>query len=298
MLRIPDLLLAQRSRSEAFGDWLDALPALARDVLKEWELHRDGDLLHGRCSLVIPVRTSEGAPAMLKLGLPDEESEHEALALRHWGGQGAVLLLRADPRRRALLLERLGSADLTDEWDLEACRVVGGLYAALHRPAPPQLQPLTATVERWRDDLSMLPRDAGLPRRLVEQAVSIAGGLLHDPATTGTLVHTDLHYANVLAADRAPWLAIDPKPVSGDPHCECAPMLWNRWQEVADDAAALRWTMRERLSVLSETGGLDEDRARAWAVLRLVMYARWVSRSGDQQELTAVLRIIKAVSEP
>ena len=46
------------------------------------------------------------------------------------------------------------------------------------------------------------------------------------------MIHGDLHYENVLAADREPWLAIDPKPMAGDPHYEVAPMLWNRWDEV------------------------------------------------------------------
>ena len=54
-----------------------------------------------------------------------------------------------------------------------------------------------------------------------------------DAATTGTLIHGDLHYENVMAADREPWLAIDPKPMSGDPHYEIAPMLWNRFEELA-----------------------------------------------------------------
>ena len=58
-----------------------------------------------------------------------------------------------------------------------------------------------------------------------------------DEASTGTLIHADLHYENVMAADREPWLAIDPKPVSGDPHYELAPMLWNRVEELDDDVA-------------------------------------------------------------
>ena len=42
------------------------------------------------------------------------------------------------------------------------------------------------------------------------------------------LLHTDLHYANVLGAYRSPWLAIDPKPMAGDVAFEVAPALWNR----------------------------------------------------------------------
>ena len=58
---------------------------------------------------------------MLKLSSPHEEAEHEAVALQAWRGDGAVRLLRADPRRWALLLERLhADEDLTRVGDLEA----------------------------------------------------------------------------------------------------------------------------------------------------------------------------------
>ena len=62
------------------------------------------------------------------------------------------------------------------------------------------------------------------------------------------MIHGDLHYENVLAGDREPWLVIDPKPMSGDPHYELAPMLWNRFDELAGDTrngvrrASTRWS--------------------------------------------------------
>ena len=59
-----------------------------------------------------------------------------------------------------------------------------------------------------------------------------AGTSSPTPRTDARLIHGDLHYENVLAADREPWLVIDPKPMAGDPHYELAPMLWNRWDEV------------------------------------------------------------------
>ena len=185
------------------------------------------------------------------MSFPDEESQHEHLALQHWGGRGAVRLLRADPHRQAMLLERLHPERLTELGDLEACEVVAGLYAQLHVPAIPQLRPLTAYVDRWADQLAELPRSAPLPRRLVEQAVALSRDFVSDPASTGTLIHADLHYENVLAGDRQAWLAIDPKPMSGDPHYELAPMLWNRFEEVHGRRAqrrarrgSTRWSTR------------------------------------------------------
>ena len=232
-LPIPPGLDAQRRLGPAWAAWLDRLPRLAAEVVEEWQLVLDGAPMHGYASLAQPVRTAGGRPAVLKVAFDgDEESLHEGIALQRWHGDGAVSLLRADPHRRALLLERLHTEDLGDLWDVEACEVVAGLYARLHVPALPQLRTVTSYVEGWAAALARMPRNAPVPRRLVEQALSLARDLVADDASTGTLVHGDLHYANVLAADREPWLAIDPKPMDGDPHYEPAPLLWNRWDEL------------------------------------------------------------------
>jgi streptomycin 6-kinase len=287
---LPGGLEERRALGPDWGGWLDRLPALTTALIEEWELVADGEAMHGFVSLVLPVRTRDGGEAVLKVSFDgDEESEHEALALQTWQGNGTVRLLRADPRRRALLLERLLAEDLSDQWDLQACEVVGELYGRLHVPAPPQLRTVTSYVERWTAALQELPRNAPVPRRLVEQATHLGAALCSDPASTGRLVHGDLHYANVLAADREPWLVIDPKPMSGDPHYEPAPMLWNRADELADGPGGLRDGLRRRFHTLVDTAGLDEARARDWVVVRMVLNAHWSiedARRGDR-DLTA-----------
>ncbi len=303
---VPPGLLAQAGLGESWATWLQALPRLTAEVVDGWDLRPDGQPTHGYCSLVVPVRTVSGRPAVLKIGFPDEESEHEHLALQHWHGHGTVRLLRADPRRRAMLLERLHREDLTDLWDVEACEVVAGLYPRLHVPAPPQLRTLTSYVERWGADLAVLPRDAPLPRRLVEQALALGGDLTADAGTNGTMIHGDLHYENVLAGDREPWLVIDPKPVSGDPHYEPAPMLWNRWEEMVA-AGDVRDAVRRRFHTLVDAAGLDEDRARAWVVVRMLHNAMWTVRDAyaadhaldadDQAWVTRCVTLAKAVQE-
>jgi streptomycin 6-kinase len=127
-----------------------------------------------------------------------------------------------------------------------------------------------------------------------------------DDASTGTLIHGDLHYENVLAADRAPWLVIDPKPMSGDPHYESAPMLWNRWDEVVA-STSVRDAVRRRFHTMVDAAGLDEDRARDWVVVRMVLNAHWcledVSRLGrgltdeDKAWVTECVAIAKAVQD-
>ena len=303
-IRLPAGLEQRRGLGPEWGRWLDALPRRVAGLLDEWDLRReDEDLWHGYCSLVVPVVTSEGQLAVLKVGFDgDTESEREALALQHWHGDGAVRLFRADPGRHALLLERLHRRDLTDVSDLEACRIVADLYPRLHRPALPQLRTLTSYVEQWLAALAELPTEAPIPRRMVEQALSLGRDLVADPASVGRIVHGDLHYANVLAGDRQPWLAIDPKPMSGDPHYEPAPMLWNRYEELAGD---VRGGLRRRFQTLIDAGGLDEDRARSWVVVRMVLNAHWTVQdaqragrdltAGEREWITRCVAITKAV---
>jgi streptomycin 6-kinase len=296
---LPLDVLAMRDRGDDWAAWVDRLPALARDLLDKWDLTVDGALMNGYCSLVVPVLTADGQRAVLKLhtDADADESDFEHLALQHWHGNGTVLLLRADPRRRAMLLERLHPRDLSTIGDLESCEVVAGLYGRIHVPALPQLRTITSYVERWTADLEALPRDAPIPRRLREQCVSLARDLVVDPASVGVIIHGDLHHHNVLAADREPWLVIDPKPMSGDPHYEPAPMLWNRWDEIV--AGNARENLRRRFHTLVDAAGLDEDRARDWVVVRMVHNMSWAVIDGDPDEdyLTMCVTIIKAVQE-
>ncbi|MGA8995204.1 MAG: aminoglycoside phosphotransferase family protein [Nocardioidaceae bacterium] len=301
-MRVPATFARYAARGPEFADFLDRLPRLVHDLMAQWQLIEDGETRHGFCAVVVPVRTDSGSPAVLKVGFPHREAEHEHLVLQHWHGRGAVRLLRADPHRSALLLERLHTEDLGVLWDVEACELVAGLYARLHVPAPAQLRPATAAVRRSAAALAELPRAAPLPRRLVEQAVSLARALVEDPASTGTTIHGDLHYGNVLAADREPWLAIDPKPLSGDPHVEVVPMLWNRWDDVAGDVRA---GVRRRFHALVDAAGLDEHRARDWVVVAMMGLA--VERLADgpqvrrvtstQDWLTRCVAVAKAVQD-
>lgn len=295
MIELPPAVLAMAHRGPGWQQWVDDLTARAQAQLRDWDLRVDGPPMHGATSLVLPVRSAQNQQAVLKMSFPDDESEHEHLALRRWGGRGAVRLLSADPRRRAVLLERLPGGDLTGLPDDDACRAVAELYRTIHVPALPQLRSLAGQLERWIAALESLPRSAAVPHRLVEQAVSHGREFLADDATTGTLVHTDLHYANVLAAQREPWLIIDPKPLDGDPHYEVAPLLWNRWDELAGD---IREGVRRRFYVTVDAAGFDEDRARAWVVVRMVLNAMWElteSATPDTNWLTVCVAVAKAV---
>jgi streptomycin 6-kinase len=266
-------------------------------LLEEWELARDGRSHGGDRAEVVPVRTRSGRPAVLKVG--GTPGSHEPLALQHWHGRGAVELLRADPRRDALLLERVHGEDVGELWDVAACEVVAELYGRLHVPAPPRLRRLSSVVDGWLDRLRALPRSAPLPHRLVEQAVSLGRRLRDDEATDGRMLHGALGLEHVLAADREPWLAVAPKPLSGDPHAEPAAALWSRWNEVVA-SGDVRATVRRRFHTLVDVSGLDEERARDWTVLHAVALAAAALGGSDdtaRSRVTRCITVAKAVQE-
>nr|WP_246372209.1 aminoglycoside phosphotransferase family protein [Gordonia humi] len=264
-------MASQRRLGDDWADWLDRLPRLTDDLLDAWRLTPDGEPMHGHASLVIPVTGADG-DAVLKIGFDSPDTAQEHLALQHWAGDGAVAMHRADPRHHALLLERLHPQDLTREWDVQACQIVADLYGRLHKPAPNRLATLSSRLRGWLDALECDVADLPMPPRLVEQAVARGWAFVDDPGTDGTMIHGDLHYENVLAADREPWLAIDPQPMSGDPHYEVAPLLWNRWDEME---GYLRGSIQTRFHATVEAAGFDDDRARDWVIVRMVLNAHW-----------------------
>ena len=278
------------------ADWVDGLPRLVADLLADWNLREDGTAMAGSAAIAVPVVTGEQTEAVLKVSWPHWEAETEHLALRHWNGDGAVRLSRADPHRFALLLERADSSrDLTGVPIPEAIEVVLGLYPRLHRPAAPQFRLLSELAADWADRLDRIRNHPAVPRRLVEQAAALARTFSTDAETDGQLIHTDLHYENVLASTREPWLVIDPKPLSGDPTYEVAPLLWNRLEEESPDR--LRDAVLDRLYQVVDATGWDEDRVRDWVIIREMCNVLWEIEEGsplDSGWVTEAITIAKA----
>lgn len=269
--------------------WADSLPSLAAEYVDRWSLRLDlppsGLPWHGAVGIVVPVTTDAGLPAVLKISPADDENEHEHTALSAWNGAGAVRLLASDPSRRAMLLERLdGDHDLTGTPVDGAVVVLADLLNRLAVPAPPEIGTVAETAERWIDDLPLRWRAAGCtePEWLLQRAVDTARHL--GPDAGDRLIHTDLHYENVLAApshiaaQRGDWLAIDPKPLAGDREFAVVPMLWNRLDDLdgADRAAALRRRMRH----IADNAGLDLEKAREWSIAREVQNIIWYAEGG------------------
>lgn len=282
--------------------WLTGVPRLVEDLLEQWELRVTGPAAHGYAALVLPVTGPRG-PAALKVAWPHPEAADEHRSLQAWGGRGAVRLLAADPARWGLLLEWLDPRDLNGPpvGVLDSCEEIGRLAAVLDRPTPPWATlRASAHLAELVEDLDALQtgrRAGALPRRLLERGRSLALELAAEPDIDARLVHSDLHQENVLwRPNPGEWVAIDPQTIGADPAWVVAPALWNRWDE-AVAAHDTRLHLGLRLEMLCEAAGLDPDRARAFAEIRLLRNAVWEIQedAATPDSLTRHVTLIKAM---
>ncbi|MFF5498347.1 aminoglycoside phosphotransferase family protein [Streptomyces aquilus] len=290
VIDIPEALAAAQEKfnGAAGRAFIAGLPELAARFLDRWDLRPDGAAMHGVAALVLPVLRADGTRAVLKLQLLDDESVGEPVALRVWDGDGAVRLLDHDETTGTLLLERLDPARMLSSVPdtREAVLVIARLLAHLTAfPAPAGLRRLGDVA---RDMLERTPRaleriPGPLDRALIADCAAAVTEVVDEPGDR--LLHWDLHYDNVLGADRADWLAIDPKPLAGDPGFDLLPALWNRFD--ADD-------VRRRFDAMTEVLELDRARARAWTLGRVLQTSLWEIEDGrpmDAQQLEIARRL-------
>ncbi|MFD5696015.1 aminoglycoside phosphotransferase family protein [Streptomyces rubiginosohelvolus] len=284
---IPQRLVA--SYATGFGEegraWIAGLPSLAADLLERWQLLRDGAVRSGQASLVLPVLRRDGTRAVLKLQLPREETTAALTGLRAWNGDGMVRLLDHDPASSGMLLERLDGARTLASIDDDD--VAMGILADLHArlvavPAPQGLRGLgevaAAMLEQVPQAVTRMTDPAD--RDLLRGWASAVAELADEPGDR--LLHWDLHYDNVLAAQREPWIAIDPEPLAGDPGFDLWPALDSRWDDVVAKGEPLRVVGR-RFDLLTATLGLDRARAAGWTLGRLLQNALWDIEDGEQR---------------
>ncbi|WP_205756116.1 aminoglycoside phosphotransferase family protein [Labrenzia sp. 011] len=222
----------------------------------------------GSVSYVVPVKRADGE-AVLKCQFIDRESRHEAEALLAWNGTGAIRLLDHAAETGVLLLERCRPGRfLADDPCADKLGVMADLLRKLLVPAAGPFNSLKDEATLWIHSLDRDWRRAGKPceHRLVEAAIDALSGLTSQE-TACVLLHQDLHGHNVLAAERAPWLAIDPKPLVGDPAFCLSPIV--RSFEFGHSEAEVLY----RLDRLSGELDIDRERARLWTIGQTMAWA-------------------------
>lgn len=265
-------------------EWLARLPALVNELAERWHL-RLGPLLGEEdttCSYVASVTCADGTPAVLKVGMPHMEGEHEIAALRFWDGNPTVALLAEDEANGAMLLERcVPGTSLSTLAEEEQDVVIAGLLRRLWRkpPEPYPFRPLAVMTDAWANETlanEAAWRDTGLVREGLRLFVE-----LPKSAPCEVLLATDLHAGNVLRAEREPWLVIDPKPFVGDPAYDATQHLFNCLPRVIRDPFGVIHRFADLLEV-------DRERVRLWMFARTS--AEWADDwPGDPLQLARIL---------
>ena len=239
------------------------------ECVREWSLTEVGEPFpYAFASLAMPVVGDGGVDAVLKVQFPDREGRHEADALALWDGDGAVRLLARDRGRSALLIERCrpgtALAELAPEVALDvACELLPRLWV----PAGPPFTTVADEAQRWSEALEVDWEAAGrpFPRSLLDAALD-ALATLAPSQPEAVLVNQDLHALNILAAERQPWLVIDPKPLVGERALGIAALV--RGRELGHGRAQLL----RRLDRLTADLGVDRDRARGWCLVQTLAW--------------------------
>jgi streptomycin 6-kinase len=282
-LAIPARLVANCEKQGERMAWLAQLPHVVAELTEAWELELgppfDGDEVSA--AWVAPVRRA-GAAAVLKLGMPHFEAEHEADGLRFWRGDATVRLLEADAASGAMLLERCDpGTHLRELPEEQQDVVVAGLLGRLWRapPEPHPFRPLGEMTAAWAAE-TRAETEPGSDPGLVREGLRLFEEL---PRTAGdsVLLATDLHAGNVLRARREPWLVIDPKPFVGDPAYDATQHLLN--------GERLDVRPREAVARFADLLGLDRERVRLWTFARLAVEAGHRRRRHPQLEVARAL---------
>ena len=265
---VPESLTKACSGKPERAAWLRRLPETVHELQRRWSLDLAAPFVNGSCAWVAPAVLRSGRRAVLKLGMPHMEGEREIEGLRFWDSNPTVELIDCDVERNALLLEACVpgiSLRLLPEPEQDVV-IVSLLHRLWRRPvAPHPFKPLSAMTAHWTDEsLAESSRwlDPGLTREALRVFAELSVG-----APTDVLLATDLHAGNVLAAERAPWLVIDPKPFIGDRAYDATQHLLNCPARLTEDPIG---TIRRFADLL----GVDHARVCGWMFVRLAAESR------------------------
>ena len=260
--------------------WLAELPQTVSSLCQQWQLIIDGPAMHGYFGLVLPVRRGE-QPYILKISWVNETTALEPLALNTWDGQGVVKLIEHMPAEGALLLERLNQHRSLDHLPIaEAIPISATLLKRLAIHNPPTIIPtqnemtekITNTLhKRWQQ------HGASIPQQTINRTYQLARQ--YGPTSGNRLVNYDIHYQNILAGQREPWLAVDPKVIIGDPEFGFAQLLFCRLEDIEANGG-----LAHHFNSIIKHAHLDEELAWAWTIVRCVDYWLWALSMGFTED--------------
>ncbi|WP_030188756.1 aminoglycoside phosphotransferase family protein [Streptomyces violaceorubidus] len=279
-------------------DWLAELPGMAeRAVARRGLAVERVQVPGGRSSLVVLVRTAEGAPAVLKLAPRRARPESERAALAHWGGRGAVQVREDEGAEGAdgaeegvLLLERLHpDVSVRSLPEAKALLEAAGTLRRLW-VEPPDSHPFETVAERTGRQAEAMRAGAAADAEvapLVDAALAVRTELLAEPPER-RLLHGTFRQSKVLAGDRMPWLAVGPDPVVGESAFDLARLVRDRVEDLIAQPSGAS-TTRRRIKRLAESLEIDQERLRGWTLFRAVESGVRARRVGREQDAELLL---------
>jgi streptomycin 6-kinase len=275
---------------DAGREWLARLPGVVAGCLDRWGLTVERVVAAGgQISMIVLVRDEDGEPAVLKVGMVNRETEQEHAALAHWGGRGAVRLLRAEPAEGAMLLERLqADVSLRSLAEPKALLEAEGVLQRLWVP-PADGHPFRSVAAATGELAALLRERRAAPcaadaAAVIDEALAAQAELAGSAdAVESVLLHGDYHQGNVLAGRRVPWLAIDPKPLVGERAFDLAWLARDRLSTLAAQPGS-RATARRRIAKLADALEVDAGRLRGWSVFRAVEAGVWCLSVGGRED--------------
>jgi streptomycin 6-kinase len=282
-LRIASGLADRCRKSPERRAWLERLPGVLAKLETEWKLTLgapfDGEDVS--CAYVTAAVRHDGTPAVLKVGMPHMEGEHEIEGLRFWSGNPTVRLLEADDSLGAMLLERCNPgtplrALPEHEQDVVISDLLRRMWRVPQKPHP--FRPLSAMLEHWRNE-TLADREQWPDEGLVREGLRLFQELPRS-APREVLLATDLHAGNVLRAKREPWLVVDPKPFVGDPAYDATQHL-----DVFNRDGRLRCDPDRTIRSFADLLGVDHERVRLWTFARAAAAPRDGWKNSDVLEL-------------
>jgi streptomycin 6-kinase len=251
-------------------------------MLKRWHLVPGEAFIGGIAGSVLAVTTREGAPAVLKVGFPHPEAVWEAVGLASFPAGTAPRVLDQDAWTWSMLLDRVAPGTPLSHTSIsqdDAIRAGAALLARISRGTIPDGIPtLKEAMSDYADHAdqrlpgqSLALNSLGV-RQLVVDAVEAISALAAD-SVTPRLLHGDYNPGNILLGPNNSWLAVDPKPLAGDPAFDLWPLV-SQLGKPFEGAEPVR-TLARHLDIAAEVAGVERDRASQWAFARAGLNVSW-----------------------
>ncbi|ARN85029.1 aminoglycoside phosphotransferase family protein [Candidatus Nucleicultrix amoebiphila] len=266
--------------------WLANLPKVILILKEYWQLENIMPVTTMNYNYVVKATHQHHGAVVIKISCDQKTLEEELRALKHFDGDGSIILIDDNPEYQALLLQQAvpGNSlkDLYLKHPEKAMERYVDVMKKLHKKAAPQDLTHFLHINDWFKVLDCSSSNQ-LPTLLLKKAKYLKDQQIKT-MKENLVLHGDLHHDNILLNGHE-WLAIDPKGIIGEPEFELAAFDLIRDSEMSDPRT-IKPLLFKRITQLSTLAALDESRVRDWVFLRIMLSAAWfVEDKGDPQKM-------------